>query len=534
MPQVQQSTFDAIVREAINDFGLSPNDAVVEAKQQLQMTGVTDFSNLSLTPTDNSDQSQVQPRPGETLAVALHQALQCQTVDNSAIAQAARTLEDAARRDRAVAAIAGECGAVDDAAQLCRHALYSSPLFTEACALVAALCGRSEANRARFVGGGQESCGGVEHLKGLVRMVATQGAAAFDEKGQARECHADAASACKAVAAVLWRSERAKVRFSAGEALQHILDIMHIAGVQMSNGATGDDVNPRRGDALRALASACLVVRQLVTPDDASVTVGETFTRARIFGGAKAATESGLQSLSSDEGVLHIIGNIGQRGCEHKLAVGGEERKNVLKECILTGRSLLQCDENCKVAVESGMLDVCITCMQEFCEDDSMVMACMGLIRNLSGRDECKSAIYKEIGTIRAVGEGHLNDAKVAETYFGMLSRLCLRRGDIGGGLVMSGACDEVLRAMHIHGKQSSVMSVGCHLIRNVCSRDDEAKQHLREGKVAERRLRAAWRAYPKECDMAYYALLEMDLLAASEMRRDERYTMPASFFKAP
>lgn len=506
--QVLQSTFDAIVREAMTEFGMSAEEAVEDAREQLSKAGVSDFSNL----VDPTAAGSAETRDmAESISGELRVALERQ----ASVAELVQLLEKFVDGSHELIAVAGANGAVDVAIAALGRGVddVGSGDWTvadAACGAVAALCDRNEANRTRF--SSSKEADGVNLLKQLLEasvVVATEAAA--------RTTHV-----LKAVSAVQRRSEPVKRRVAADGSLDTLLRVLGEAGRRIGNDK----------DSLHLFRQACFVLRQSLAPDDAAVAVAETFNRARIVAGGGSVTESGLRPLSIDDSlprILHRVAICVRDATE--LDEGG--RVCVLSDCVSLARLCAISDEICLDLHGLGFEDLAVGLLKEKAEVAGVVQSCIGLLRNLAGRDSVKTGLFSRMEEMMPVVVQHLeSSAAITEWWLGLIASLCLRRADISRKCARGGVLDVVVEGMRKHEGKKGVQRMGCVAVRNACCRDVEARRRLREGGVAEKTVRKAWKTFPRECDeLAYAALRDLDVLADEELRRDDRYTMPAGFF---
>lgn len=503
--QVNQSTFDAIVREAMTDFDLSAAEAVADAREQLSIAGITDFSNL-IDPT-SMDKNDILSEYA-TVSEKIDSALGANQVEN-----AIQKLETLTKSDQKVAAVAGGNGAVETAVRALAHGVRGTnelglSLVTVSCEAISALCSQNEANRTRFAQ--QVDPDGVELLTLLIRSLSNE----IDSNLGALR------SVVKAVVAVQRQCEGVKRRIAAGETPDALLRLTAQSVSNFSEEAGWADL----------CITTCRVLRQLLIPDDVSVNFAETFVRARLFAGAKVVSESGLRPLQGDKTLVDVLGDIVTRS----ESCTGQRRLTLLRECMSLSKLFAVSDEVCKEITDRGVGKLAIASLDEMKEDGAMVYACLGLMRSLSGRDACKSSVFGGMSVIvEAVKLHYAKSSAIAEVFCGVVSGLCLRRGDIGREIVENGVVAMVLEAMNRHGECAGVLKAGCLAIRNAVSRDEKARCSVVSDGHAEAVVRRAWKKFPGACDeVAYLALQELDVLEVREMRRDERYTMPAGFYQ--
>lgn len=509
--QVLQSTFDAIVREAMSDFGMNAAEAVADAREQLAKAGVTDFSNL-VDPTESGGQEH--ERYASELLAELRNALESPAPAKELTA----VLSKFKTADETVVAVAGANGVADlllralcDVVDWAKRGCWDATEYV--CSAVVRACENNEANRSRFVAPGVHD--GVSALKALLELL--YGSPCSDGHTGSRVTHV-----LQAISVLQRRCEPVKQRVASGKTLEILLHLL----TQVTGRLEQDQSH---ADLFKLL---CSIFRQLLAPDDPTVAVAETFNRARILTGGGTISESGLRPLSGAQTLpseLHRALKLAQ----DSMAMPDLTRTTVFGECITLARLCAVSDEACADLFKMQFHELAISILDQKPDVLWLTRACLNFLRNMAQKEECKSTLFQGMDTVRMVTETHLEVSPAVVEYFAaFVASLCLRRADIALKCVSSGLLDVLIRAMELHKARASVQKIACLAIRNASSRNPVARQKLREGGSAEAAVRKAWKAFPKECDeVAYNALRDLDVLRDEELRRDERYTMPAGFF---
>lgn len=521
--QAQQETFDEIVREGMEEFGLSAEEAVSEAKEQLSMSGITDFSNLDLTSHLYSSPSE-KGRDAETLTNGLRSAL---ADDNGsvgfsdAITKFFETVNDSSH----LCSHVGSLGAIElVAGALVRSEQSAKHVVLPCCKLLYLLCVNDNANRARF-----ENLQSLDAVTSLKQCIERGCSPSWEETWGDRDLNT--LSALQAISAVQRKSERMKKRIANGETLQHLLYILRDTGKRV---LTTED-NDNADSMLAVYKMACVVVRQLVTPDDPRVDVSEAFARARVLGGGSNVTDSGLKPLSNDFTVIDFLAKVAHMTMESKEgSITPESRKSLLFESLSTVRCCAIADEICKSIIDHGLIGVSAGCVRDYQKSEDMLLVALKLARNVAARDDGKTTVFERLGVFTEMVTTRVSSSdRISEAYAALIAQVTLRRPEIARELAISGTPQTLLIVMQAHADCLSVQKASCTAIRNICSRDDVARQHVRDCPGAEQTIRKVWSHFGGSCDEAYYALREMDVLADSELRRDTRYKMPPEFFKS-
>lgn len=548
--QVLQSTFDAIVREAMSDFGLSASAAVADAREQLSAAGVTDFSNLR-DPTacgDGTDAGARERARAGRFVAELGDLLVSEDAagededeygdgdgeedDDDDDAQLARLLRDAfAPDDRKGEATGHEfcavVGATGGAAFVARALARGVArvrrgrweLAAAACDAVRGLVRGNEANRGRLVLGhvGDKGAGDADadadigtdiDVVDCLKTIVVLGDAGTEAGRDA------ALRGLRAIGPVQRQCEAVKQRVASEGFLETVLGAV-------SRGAGGDD--------WRTFFAGAGVLRGSLAADDGSVEAGETFNRARVLGGGGAATGSGLRVLEGGEdSALPAVVCCVARQAEET----GAGRDDVVGECVAVGRACAIADEVCRGLYRAGLHVVAERLVSRGGGGAGTARGCVLLLRNVGGLDEAKTAIYEALVRVTAaLGRvGTLErSAAACEALCGAVAAVCLRRADVADGCARAGVAATVVRAMQRHG--AAVARAGCLAVRNLCARSAAARQAV-VAAGGEAAVRQVWKESGVH-EAGYAALREMRRLRSHEERRDERYTMPAGFFES-
>ncbi|PXF43221.1 Armadillo repeat-containing protein 6 [Gracilariopsis chorda] len=518
--QVKQSTFDSIVREGIQDFGLTPQEAVEDACAQLRKAGVTDFANLDISvPSDTTSDAHSAKPHINSIREALQSNDSLPLID--ALSNLQSTIHD--KRDAASAVADGLIGLL---ARCLHHAANHKhqqiAVITQlASNLIVTLCATDELNRSAFVT--LTDVDGIASMKTLFNsLVDTEQHTTFQldvETGL---------PLLQAISSIQRQNERVKALFAAGESLHCLLKWF----ISTSDAIANKKIASK--EAIKLFGMLCFVVRQLLSPDDTTVKVAETFNRARVLAGGNVITQSGLQPIPGGQNLLQILSTFMDqlRSNSHV----NSARRQLLTECVATIRACCVSDEICSQVIKLDLHKACLDILQEFNTHESSVVAGIALLRNLAARDECKTPIFENISIVSNAAQLHVRtSSSIAEQYCGLLGNLCLRRPDLARKTTQSGMVDIVLQAMETYSANKGMQRIACLALRNICARDEEARRQLRRKGEAEKLIRKAWKKHTVSCDdVAYAALRELDVLEDNELRRDERYTMPTGFYSTP
>ncbi len=239
---------------------------------------------------------------------------------------------------------------------------------------------------------------------------------------------------------------------------------------------------------------------------------------------------SGLKPLTHARALPNIASDA--IVCCDKVGIVPEDNA-LIADCLTAVRLCAVSDEICKMLISIGYGTIAKDMLRRRGTDVGIARATVSLLRNLAARDQCKSDIAKLVDDVlHAVWSHGDTDRQLVEHFCGYVASLCLRRPDISRSFADGGVVDKVVCGMELFQDQFTVLKAGCLAIRNASSRDEEARKRIRSIANVETVVRRAQKTFPGECDaVAYSALRELDLLADSEIRRDERYKMPDGMF---
>ncbi|CAN8061337.1 unnamed protein product [Agarophyton chilense] len=524
--QVRQSTFDGIVCEGIQEFGFSPEEAVTDACEQLRKSGVTDFSNLDISiPSNESRNSQSSASLVHAVRDTLHSENPSDLID--AVSTLISNLND--KRDAASAVSNGIIEVLADCMGYSLKFHYTERLSVvrPMSELLVILCANDELNRSSFIT--LPGAKGLRNMKSLFNSLVLPNSLAEQGRETSVFDFETCAALVQSMSAIQLKKEHVKQVFAANESLDCLIKYFENACCGIIESNDDEKTLPKK-----LFVELCVYTRQLLSPDDSTVKVAETFDRARVLAGGNTVTESGLRPLTTSSNLLEIFSRFIVK-VQVNNTLSQTTKLQLMTESIACIRICCVSDEICSHIIKLNIHESCTSLLQQFSLEENIVNVCIGLLRNLAGRDECKSPIFENITLLTDVVRQHLGTCSmIGEQYCGLIGSLCLRRPDLANKIVKTGMADIVLDVMEMYNEDKILQRVGCLAVRNICARDVEARCHLRKTGLAEKIIRKAWRTHSHCDDVAYAALRDMDVLEDSELRRDERYTMPTGFYNTP
>lgn len=519
--QVQQHTFDSIVRESIDEFCLSTEEAIQDAIDQLKKAGITDFSNISTTPsqshsTPTNDGKDVdnELNPADSFIESLRTAIESNDLPSieQSVINILKSLSPS---------YYGEIpfSLINSALSLS----ISTKVISSICVIIVKLCSKDDANRSRFTTETQ--------IHTPLKLLLKQHYKRDNDNDNVQY------ALLSAMAALQRRNERMKRLLASEDSPMHVLTIFRTCG-QL---ALDDNIS------CDLFCIAGIVIEQWLASVendiDPRIGVAEAFTRARILSGEHTVTESGLRPLpSTDPNLMMSLVSLVSKFCEFESTEDedddelGKRRMKCIKQCLSVTKASAQSDEMCKQLFNGKIINNCIIpTFKCYPKDEYIATLCIQTLSKLSQRDDSKTEIYTScVSTVTNIVKPFINtNEKVVLAYLWLIARVCLRRPDIAREVAKNGLGDQVVYIMKEYLNNLAIADAGCQVLRNVCSRDLDARNRIRQGDssdgescvgVAETVVRQIMQKWGKQCDIAYYALQEMDVLADDEMRWDGRY----------
>jgi len=470
---ISQETFDAAVRDNIDEFDMSLKEAVEEAQVQFRAAGVEDFSGLLLCGGSEGVEREARKvravldaKDGEELDTALHE------MDGGVVGARGGVEAVAARLEawaRGVQEVPG------------------NRWVREALAAVGRMLEPLEANRMVWFG-----AGGIEGLVGVARRAGFD-ASCQDQENEDGEGLVSAWLVAARVA--MTKMEKSKARFAEVGGLDILIGILSRAT------ATSDS---------RLLNEGVSVVRTLLSFDDPTVSVSEIFDRARVLAGEPCAKESGLKTLETSENLVGII----LSSYPNMRSAPGP-----MADIFSLARYVAVNDSICASLVDGGLVQEASAALQGFGDNERLVRATLVLLRSLSARDDCKGQIANgpALGLILECMTNFQGVPQIQEAACGTIASVCLRSPANAQTVVDYGGVDSVIGALDFHITNSNVVIAACHALRNLVSRNAEIREAIQKDGRAENLLRCA---ILKCRDPARAALKDLGVLRDDELSR--------------
>lgn len=197
----------------------------------------------------------------------------------------------------------------------------------------------------------------------------------------------------------------------------------------------------------------CLGLRVLTFDDDIRVPFGKAHEHAKM--------------IVTEGNALKAILNI----CE----VYGDN-VGVLGELFLTLGSLAVRNEFCEEVLNLGGVQLILQAFQKNLADKAIVRQALVVLRALAGSDKVKVAVVKEGGVELATAAmmKHANNSAIADGACGVLAALTLRNPEHCHKVVRCQGHEAVVQAMKIFPKEVTVQKQACMALRNIVARTRE------------------------------------------------------------
>ncbi|XP_004404729.1 PREDICTED: armadillo repeat-containing protein 6 isoform X2 [Odobenus rosmarus divergens] len=453
--RITQETFDAAVRENIEEFEMGSEEAVKEAAEQFESQGV-DLSNIiKLAPKASADGSQ---EPTHDILQALDdlQESVAHSRPQEVSTHLARFFEQC-KQHKACRFLAAQKGAYPILLTAWRLAIASNQgLLLQALNALSALTD------------GQPDLLDTQGLQLLVVTLAQ---------------NADAADlTCSGIRCVCHASLKHE---------QNRQSLVKAGVLPLLTGAI-----TRHGHCADVVREACWALRVMTFDDDIRVPFGHAHDHAKM--------------IVQENGGLKVL---------IEATKAFSDNPSVLSELCSTLSRLAVRNEFCQEVVDLGGLGVLVALLANCSDHQVGVQGCLrdlvkqvlSALRAIAGNDDVKDAIVRAGGTesIVAAMTQHLASPQVCEQSCAALCVLALRKPENSRVIMEGGGALVALQAMKAHPREGGVQKQACMLIRNLVARSQAFSQPILDLGAEALILRA--RATHRDCeDVAKAALRDL------------------------
>ncbi|XP_006186310.2 armadillo repeat-containing protein 6 isoform X1 [Camelus ferus] len=233
---------------------------------------------------------------------------------------------------------------------------------------------------------------------------------------------------------------------------------------------------------------ACWALRVMTFDDDIRVPFGHAHDHAKM--------------IVKENGGLKVL---------IEAAKAFPDNPSILSELCSTLSRLAVRNEFCQEVVNLGGLSILVALLADCNDHQDLVKQVLSALRAIAGNDDVKDAIVRAGGTesIVAAMTRHLASPQVCEQSCAALCVLALRKPENSRVIVEGGGALAALQAMKAHPQEAGVQKQACMLIRNLVARSQAFSRPILE--LGAEALISQARAAHRDCeDVAKAALRDL------------------------
>eukprot|EP00903_Cladosiphon_okamuranus_P005933 g5863.t1 len=461
---ITQDTFDEVVKENMEDFGMDRKSAAEDAMGQFKAQGA-DLSRVDT----SADGIRTDARATINAHLEKLRAVDLNVVSEgegglrseclgalSTVAELCREDGDDGEANRMAAGEAGGVGVIaryldaDEERASSSPSPSPSPVASLVLAALSALqdvCRNTERNRDAFIYANMDqltslllrwtNADALGDAAGGEQSVMTEGAnTTANSDTAAKKKAALVAAGLKTVRLVCTKADNNKASFMRRKGAQLLLASLRLYG-------TGD---AKDGTVTK---EACYALRSLTMGDDRR----KEFSCA--YDNVKTLVSAGAIPLLLDT------------------ARAFEGDSTTLSSVYLALKQLAANDESVKLIVDKGGLDLVSGAVVNFPLEALVCRTALALFRNISANDVLKTRLLQEGGLRLVLGcmSQHTNDKTLQEHGCATMAAMALRSPSNGAQIVQEGGITAVLAAMRTHPTVQPLQRQACLCIRNIAAR---------------------------------------------------------------
>ncbi|TKC50111.1 hypothetical protein EI555_001195 [Monodon monoceros] len=471
---ITQETFDAAVRENIEEFELGPEEAVKEAVEQFESQGVDLGNIVKMTPKVSADGSQ---EPTHDILQALDDLQESMARSNpqEVSAHLARFCEQC-KQQKACRFLAAEKGAYPILLATWKLAAAGDQgLLLQALNALSALTD------------GQPDLLDTQGLQLLVATLAR---------------NADSANVtCSGIRCV---------RHACLKHEQNRQSLVKTGVLPLLTGAIA-----RHSHCADVVREACWALRIMTFDDDIRVPFGRAHDHAKMIvqenGGLKVLIEAAKGRSRTTGSERGLVFSLLTPAVPPPPSAAFPDNPSILSDLCSTLSRLAVRNEFCQEVVDLGGLNVLVALLANCNDHQDLVKQVLSALRAIAGNDDVKDAIVRAGGTepIVSAMTRHLASPQVCEQSCAALCVLALRKPENSQVIVEGGGALAALQAMKAHPQEVGVQKQACMLIRNLVARSQTFSQPILD--LGAEALISRARATHRDCeDVAKAALRDL------------------------
>ncbi|KAL2098121.1 hypothetical protein ACEWY4_007328 [Coilia grayii] len=417
--RITQETFDAVVRENIEDFEMDAEDALKEAIEQFESQGV-DLSNIV---------KEVPKASDDTAGDQMHEVLQVleslriaamSPLEQTDITDDLKCFAEQCSLGFAQRYLAAQKDAYPTILSCCQKSLDDAVSLSSALSALSSLTD------------GQPDLLDVEGRDLLIKVLHVH--------------EGDPSLTCQAVRTV---------RHCCLKHEQNRQDLVK-AGVLALLAGT---IKRHTGNA-ELVREACATLRVMTFDDDVRVPFGRAHEHAKMI-------------VLEHNGLKVII----EAAKEHP------QNTSVLSELCATLSRLAVRNEFCQDIVDLGGLKFLMSLLADSLDSQDLVRQVLSAIKAIAGNDDVKDGVVKAGGLelIVLAMNRHMANAQVCEQGCAAMCVLALRKSNNCKVIMEDGGALAAIQAMKTHPGEVNVQKQSCMLLRNLVSRTKDFSQPILE-----------------------------------------------------
>ncbi|XP_006639921.1 armadillo repeat-containing protein 6 [Lepisosteus oculatus] len=417
--RIAQETFDAVVKENMEEFEMDAAEALIEAVQQFESQGV-DLSNIvkAVRTTASEDTEEEQTHSVLQALESLQTSLKSSSTDS--LCEGLQRFTEQCKMDFSHRYLAAQKDAYPIILSYCKKAGGERrPLLAALGALAALTDGQPDLL----------DTDGRDFLMGVYN-----------------EHQDDPGVTCLAVRVV---------RHCCLKHEQNRQDLVKAGVLALLTGTIS-----RYNSQPELVREACATLRVMTFDDDVRVPFGHAHDHAKMI----VLEHSGLKVII-------------------KAAEAHSDNPSVLSELCSTLSRLAVRNEFCQDIADMGGLKFIITLLADSLDHQELVKQVLSALRAVAGNDDVKDSVVNAGGTelIVMAMNRHMSNAQVCEQGCAALCVLALRKPHNCKAIMESGGALAALQAMKAHPGDVHVQKQACMLLRNLVARTQDFSQVILE-----------------------------------------------------
>ncbi|XP_038077647.1 armadillo repeat-containing protein 6-like [Patiria miniata] len=415
--RITQDTFDEVVKENIEEFEMSPEEALNEAIQQFETQGVNLLNIIKAVPTVDSESGTVTRHPVLEALDQLNQVLQGAVTDKESVKAFLVRFSSECGADISHRIAAGSNNAYPTLKFLVQKYLKDPDMLPVTLDTMAAL------------------------LNGQPDLIQTAEIQMLCDVLQENVASETVSVSCvRLIRLSCTMHEMNRRAFVKAELIPLLIQTL--------------EKNPQSTVAIK---EACGALRILTVDDDVRVPFGKAHDHAKMI------VEEGAMKALLDTLRVHLEDS----------SLSGDL-------CLTLGRLAVR-NEFCQEIIDLGGLKLVLQVVNNNMDNQIVVKQVLAMLKAIAGNDQVKVAIVNAGGAaiiVQAVSQ-HIKQPGVCEAGFAAIAAITLRNPGHAKIVMEAGTAPVVIQAMQIHPKEVATQKQACMALRNLVARSREQCQSI-------------------------------------------------------